>query len=58
MRFPAPCRHLRVALHCFCSLNTLVSKPLQDRMQGAPPVVLICSEACALAEASSWFVSR
>jgi hypothetical protein len=24
----------------------------------APPVVLICSEACALAEASSWFVSR
>lgn len=29
-----------------------------DRVRDAPPVVLICSEACALAEASSWFVSR
>lgn len=30
----------------------------QDRVAGAPPVVLVCSEAHVLADASSLFVSR
>lgn len=44
--------------HAVDNCKTVSYRSKQDRVRDAPPVVLICSEACALAEASSWFVSR